>query len=129
MWRKILLHSFVTDVAYDNINGFAIVKGFDNAFKSVSREKYKTNPVQVVAFINAYSIHNAAFVWRTFGYNPNDLDFNMADTPGYCIEIIGQDGSLVYLGESAGGHRCRCHVPGGWHNCLYQRFELLFQQS
>ena len=39
MWRKILLHSFVTDVAYyNNINGLAIVTGFNNAFNYVSCE-------------------------------------------------------------------------------------------
>jgi len=64
----------------------------------------RSNPVQL-AFVYAFNAANLSdpWLWKTFDFDPNLVDWDMADTRLYRV-AFGQDRQLYILGETAGGN-------------------------
>jgi hypothetical protein len=105
---------YVNDVAMDNDRNQVYVVGFANRKNQndINPTTGLANPVQI-AFLYAYSANDLSFRWRTWDFNPNLLtpsstpgsapENNMADSRLYRV-IVGPDGKIIVLGESAGGN-------------------------
>jgi hypothetical protein len=99
---------YVNDVVFDAARGQVYVVGFANRRNAND----SGNPVQI-PFLYAYSSSDLKFRWRTWDYNANLLtpsasagsapENNMADCRIYRV-IMGGDGKIIVLGESAGGN-------------------------
>ncbi len=94
--------SYVNDIAIDPAGKKVYVVGFANRKSGV-----KNTPVQV-SFLQALDPQNSLKeVWHTWDYDPQPLsdpkNNNMADSRLYRV-VVGSDGRVVVLGESAGGN-------------------------
>ena len=58
-----------------------------------------------MAFVYAMNAANltSPWLWKTFDFDPNLVDWDMADTRLYRV-AFGQNGQLYILGETAGGN-------------------------
>lgn len=132
--------TFVNDVAIRNDTIWTT--GFNNANETMTSPcadgpNGSSFPVQISA-IRCYTLQAGTYeqAYLTFGFSPNQLDADMADTRGYRINI-GKDGKLYFLGEAAGGNSIfrwdgkvtkkssNCNVPASSQKLItYDNFNL-----
>jgi hypothetical protein len=105
---------YVNDVAMDNDRNQIYVVGFTNRKNQndINPKTNSPNPVQI-PFLYAFSGNDLSFRWRSWDFDANLLTpsstpgsapkNNMADSRLYRV-IVGPDGKIIVLGESAGGN-------------------------
>jgi hypothetical protein len=93
--------SYITDIAIESETDKVFVSSFNNQYNTIAATGVRY-PVQV-ARLESYSINELNYLDKLWGFNPDNLDEDMADTRLYRVDV-NLDGKLYLAGESAGGN-------------------------
>jgi hypothetical protein len=92
----VLTDSYVEDIALDGQKGMVYIGGFNNT-------RYNSIPVQI-AYISHFNFNTGIKTNKTWGYDPNDLANDLADTRIYRLALSPDNTKLYASAESAGGN-------------------------